>query len=262
MVDNFSRMEATQYGQLNYECPAPDQLICPINSQAAAIMSGGTGKNEQVTPVTGTYITHDIAQSHHFRININKIPIEFNSDKFGKFLPVKSINFDEITFESLTIPVGIFGDFPIMHKRKLGRFSLSLYDVAEDKIETALQKWENDCFPQGRYVNYLSEIVGAMKYASYSVEGKMNSELTFLVLPTDAHRVSRGYEENTPKLIQFNLVIVGVVGAKTGGNIPPSSRDNTPVNSASSEVLFSGAPANLVPVTNQQAIDQGKFVMG
>lgn len=260
MTDNFSRMEATQYGNLDYLCPTPDQLICPVDAQAAALMNSGGGKDEKANGMKGTYISHDISQSHHFRINIDKIPIEFNSAKFGDFLPVKSISFDEITFESLTIPVGIFGDFPILQKRRLGRFSLTLYDTTEDNIEAALQKWENNCFPQGRFVNYLSEIVGKMKYASYTVEGKLNTEMNFYVLPTDAHRVSRGYEENAPKLISFSLVVIGVIGGKTGGNTPPSSRDNTPTGS--NETLFSGAPAELVPLTNQQALDKGKHVLG
>ena len=140
MTDNFSRMEATQYGATDYECPTPDRLICPVDQQAALLMNSGNGSKEEIAPLIGSYITHDISQSHHFKIKIDQIPIEFNSDKFGEFLPVKSISFDEISFEHLTIPVGIFGDFPIMHNRRLGRFSLSLYDVTEDKIELALQK--------------------------------------------------------------------------------------------------------------------------
>lgn len=257
MTSNFSRMEATNYGASDYECPTPDQLICPVDDQAKALMNSGGFKQEKATPITGNYITHDISQSHHFRINIDdKIPIRFNSDKFGQFLPVKSINFDEITFESLTIPVGIFGDFPIMQRRRLGRFSLTLYDTTEDKIEEALQKWENDCFPQGKYVNYLSEIVGKMKYASYTVEGKLNSELVFYVLPTDAHRISRDYEANAAKLIQFSLVIVGVVGAKTGGNKPPSNANNKPVSGG--EPLYSGFPQTIAPLSRESEFKYGQ----
>lgn len=252
MANNFNNIEdMTQYGTEEYMCPASSELITPVNDQAKALMGGEGGNSQEAPVISGSYITHDISQSHHFRINIDKIPVEFNSKVFGNFLPVKSISFDEITFENLTIPVGIFGDFPIMQKRRLGRFSLSLYDPAGDEIEKSLQIWENLCFPQGKYVNYLSEIVGKMKYASYSVDGTLNSELSFYVLPTDSHRISRGYEENALKLIQFSLVVVGVVGAKTGGNVPSKG-----------EVLLSGD--NRTPINNEESIKNiniGKYAV-
>lgn len=236
--------QSTQYGNFESE-GIIDNNIVPVDEEARTLITGGVSKTQQdePDPFIGSFIQQDIAQSHHFKIKIDRIPIEFTSKAFGSFLPVKSISFDEVTFEHLTIPVGIFGDFPVMHRRKMGRFSLTLYDTADDKIEHALQDWENKCFPQGKYVSYLSEMVGTMKYASYSVEGKLNKELALLVIPADSHKISRSYDENSAKLITIGLVIVGVVGAITSGVSSSKGKGET---------LLSGD--NVTPVNNNQSI--------
>lgn len=163
----------------------------------------------------------DISQSHHFKINLNKIRVEHSSQAFGNFLPVKNISYNEITFDNLNIPVGIFGNFPLMHKRQVGTINLTLYDRDTDNIEQQIRQWEAECFPKGKYVNYLSEIVGELKYSSYTVTGKLNKTLTLQVVPTGSVTISRSYEENNAKLLNLSLAIVGFIG-KVDGGLPSS----------------------------------------
>lgn len=159
-----------------------------------------------------TYALQDISQSHHFKINLSKIKVEYYAKAFGYFLPVKNISYNEITFENMSIPVGIFGNFPLMHKRHVGTINLTLYDRDTDNIEQQIRNWEAECFPRGKYVNYISEIVGELKYASYTVTGKLNQSLTLYVIPTGSVTINRSYEENNAKLLQLSLAIVGFQG--------------------------------------------------
>ena len=164
-----------------------------------------------------SYLLQDISQSHHFKVNLDKIKVEYYAKAFGYFLPVKNISYNEITFENMSIPTGIFGNFPLMHKRHVGTINLTIYDKDSDNIEQQIRQWEAECFPKGKYVNYISEIAGELKYSSYTVTGKLNQSIILHVIPTGSVTINRSYEENNAKLLQLSLAVVGFVGDMNAG---------------------------------------------
>ena len=123
------------------------------------------------------------------------------------------MNFNETSYENMNVPFGIFGDFPLLHRKKVTTISFSCYDIDQDSIELALRKWEESCFPQATYVAFLDDVAAELTYSSYDVKGKKNFERTLYVIPANSVSVSRSYEENGPKLLNFSVVAVGAVGA-------------------------------------------------
>ena len=55
----------------------------------------------------------DIAQSHHYTIQIEGLQSYYTPEKsFSAFLPVKNIQLNQTSYENMSIPLSIFGDFP------------------------------------------------------------------------------------------------------------------------------------------------------
>lgn len=220
------------------------------------------------TKVTDPYVNiayqlQDISQSHHFTVTISKIKVEFTTRAFGNFLPVKAISYSEIGYNHMSIPVGIFGNFPIMHKRNVGTINLTLYDTGKDDIEAQIRQWESECFPRGKYVNFLSNIAAEMKYSSFTPTGVLNKTLVLYVIPANSYIVTRNYEENNAKLITISLAVVGFKGdvnvglqSSGGGVNPPANLSGHSSGSMSTtnsgEELYSGGLINDEPTGNNR----------
>ena len=169
----------------------------------------------------------DIAQSHFFTVQIfnssngaglhddNGQPFNFSSGEgtYKNYIPIKSMNFNYTSYDNMNIPFGIFGDFPLLHKKKVTSISFSCYDLDQDSIEKALRYWEQQCFPKGMYVAYLADVAATLKYTSYDVKGRENFTKILEVIPASTVSVSRSYEENSAKLLNFSVVAVGAPGA-------------------------------------------------
>ena len=82
----------------------------------------------------------------------------------------------------------------------------------------ALRAWENRCFPESKYVAYLDEVKALFSYRSFDVTGKKNFEKKFYVIPASSVSVSRNYEENGAKMLNFSLAMVGMPQASANGN--------------------------------------------
>lgn len=170
----------------------------------------------------------DIAQSHFFTVQIyssknngvglhdeNGLAFNFASGEgtYKNYIPIKSMNFNYTTYDNMNIPFGIFGDFPLLHKKKVTSISFTCYDIDQDAIEKALRYWEQQCFPKGMYAAYLSDVAAELKYTSYDVKGRVNFTKILEVIPASSVSVSRSYEENAAKLLNFSVVAVGAPGA-------------------------------------------------
>ena len=168
----------------------------------------------------------DIAQSHFFTVQIsgrnslgevtglhdlNGDPISFASGRgtYANYLPVKTMNFNYTSYDNMSIPMGIFGDLPLLHRKKVSSISFSCYDTDQDIVEKALHYWEHQCFPGGNYVAYLDDIAATLRYTSYDVCGNMNFYRQLEVIPASSVSVSRSYEENGAKMLNFSVVAVG-----------------------------------------------------
>ncbi len=188
----------------------------------------------------------NIAQSRYFTITIDKLtfngaPIKFHLSKpseeeykgttppntFGDFFPVKNISLTFTSYNNMSIPFAIFGNLPILHKKQLAKININAYDFDDDRVELALQRWEQECFPNSKYVAYLDTVASPFEYTSYDVTGRVTYHKRLIVIPADSVQVNRGYDDNNEKIVSFSLVAVGETGSSANGslggiNIPSS----------------------------------------
>ena len=162
------------------------------------------------TPVEDGISKLDIAQSHHFTITLEGFTQYLTPQKtFSKFLPVKSISLVHTSYENMTIPLAIFGDFPLLNRKKLSSISLTCFDLDNNKLEKELLEWEAMCFPKNKFVAYMEDIVREMVYRGYNVKGQQTIERRMFVIPAGGVSVSRDYSANDAKLVNFSLIAVG-----------------------------------------------------
>jgi len=155
----------------------------------------------------------DIAQSHHYTVQISNMEgmssLKTPKGSFSEFLPVKTMNLKYTSYENMSIPVAIFGDFPLLNKKRVSTIDLSCYDFDNNKLEYELRRWEAQCFPKGRYVAYMDDIAREFIYRGYSVDGRKTLEYRVFVIPSGNVTVSRDYSANEAKMLNFSLVVVG-----------------------------------------------------
>lgn len=162
----------------------------------------------------------DIAQSHHFTIEIkdvsghqsasgNLLNYRTPNNVYSHFLPVKSMSLTYSSYENMSIPVSIFGDFPLLQRRRVETINLICYDEDTHELEHNLHLWSNECFPLGKYVAYMDDIVKELIYRGYTVDGRESLYIRRFVIPTGQIYVSRDYSENEAKMISFSLACVG-----------------------------------------------------
>lgn len=217
-----------------------------INPQTEAILNGGTSESTKNSgdPVKDTIFLQDIAQSHHYTLQLEGFDmLKTPEGSFSTFLPVKSMNFNYTSYENMNIPVAIFGDFPILNKKRVSTVSITCYDLDDNRIERKLKLWENQCFPRGRYVAYMEDIVRQLTYRGYNVKGKETLYYTFYVMPSGNVTVSRDYSANDAKLVSFTLVCVGdgsTSATGEGSKSPYSSTTTYKVPMAGKDSRLSG----------------------
>lgn len=186
---------------------------------------------------------YNIAQSRYFTLTLDKltdnsgIPIKFKLGKpsannyakgkeintFNDFFPVKNVSINHTSYHNMSVPFSVFGNIPLLHSASLPKITINAYDLDDDRVERAVSRWTNICFPNDRYVAYLSNAASKFEYISYDVTGRENFTFTFYVIPSDNVIVSRSYEENNEKIVSFSVVAVGAPGASSKGSSPLSS---------------------------------------
>lgn len=186
-----------------------------VNPETRELLRGNRISSESSSipkKVNETLFLTDIAQSHHYTVFIEKFDMStFRTPEgtYSEFLPVKNIQVNHTSYENMTIPVSIFGDFPLLNKKRVSTIALTCFDLDNNKLEHEILKWENSCFPKGRYVAYMEDVVRKFTYRGYNVKGKETFKIDYYVIPSGSISVSRDYSSNDAKLITFNLVCVG-----------------------------------------------------
>ena len=221
--------KAVTEGEITYLGNAVDGLILQSG------MAVNDTPSKMSTDAGGDIIDWwDIAQSHFFTVQIfgknslgrstgihllNGDPIMFSSGEgtYTNYIPIKSMNFNYTSYDNMNIPMGIFGDLPLLHRKKVTSITFSCYDTDQDIIEKALNYWEHQCFPGGNYVSYLADVVARLTYTSYDVCGNMNFQRILEVIPASSVSVSRSYEENAAKMLNFSVVAVGAAYSNGAG---------------------------------------------
>ena len=186
----------------------------------------------------------DIAQSRFFTVTIDKLefssgnPIKFKfptpSEKdylpkpprqseinvYEDFFPVKDVSFNFTSYNNISIPFNAFGNFPILCRKQLPQITINSYDFGDDVVERAVRKWEEECFPNSKYVAYLSEVTSKFEYISYDTTGRISYIRNLYVIPMGNVSVNRSYESNGEKIVSFSVIAVGEPGASSSGSRP------------------------------------------
>ena len=185
-----------------------------INTEVENILKGNSSpQTKSTTKISDNIVAMDIAQSHHFTVQLEDMEGMSNfrtpQGTFSEFLPVKTMSLKYTSYENMSIPVAIFGDFPLLNKKRVSTIDLSCYDLDNNKIEYELRRWESQCFPQGKFVAYMDDIARRFTYRGYSVEGRQTLIYEVYVIPAGNVTVSRDYSANEAKMVNFSLVVVG-----------------------------------------------------
>ena len=184
-----------------------------VDPEVQNILEGNGSLAKRSTPrVSDSIVAMDIAQSHHFTVQIgemNMSNLRTPNNTFSEFLPVKSMSLKYTSYENMSIPVAIFGDFPLLNKKRVSTIDLSCYDFDSNELEYELRQWETQCFPQGKFVAYMDDIAREFIYNGYSVDGRHTLEYRVFVIPAGNVTVSRDYSANDAKMVNFSLVVVG-----------------------------------------------------
>ena len=129
---------------------------------------------------------------------------------YDKFLPVKSISLTESGISTLTLPLGIFSDFPIAHRKKITRLNITIVDTDDDWYEQQLRTWYYQTVPSDLgYVGYMSDIIRELTFTSYNTKGDRNYVRRLFVMLVDDMQINRDYESNSFKEIAFSVAVVG-----------------------------------------------------
>lgn len=188
--------------------------------RAGARASSSAGKTSSA-PAISDINELDIAQSHHYVIQLGGFTHYLTPENsFTKFLPVKSIQLSYTNYENTTIPLAIFGDFPLLNRKRMSALSLTCFDMDNNKLERELIEWENQCFPQNKYVAYIEDVARELIYRGYDVKGRQTLEKRMFVIPSGGVSVSRDYSANDAKLVTFSVIAVGNGSNSSTGNAP------------------------------------------
>lgn len=209
-----------------------------INSATQQILQGNVEKSDRTqlvsTPDSDGLFVQDIAQSHHYTVQLSGMSMsKFKTPggTFSKFLPVKNMSLKYTSYENMSIPLTIFGDFPLLNKKRVSTIDLTCYDLDSSKLEYELRLWESQCFPKGRFVAYMSDIARKFEYRGYNVKGQESLYYKVWVIPSGNVTVSRDYSANEAKMINFSLVVVGDGQTCSSGNgkVPTKLKGETPI---------------------------------
>lgn len=181
--------------------------------QQASVLQGYIDKSPtsaQTPAVTEGIWLMDIAQSHHYAVELQGFErLKSPQNRYSDFLPVRTMNLRYVSYENMNIPVAIFGDFPLLNRKRVSTIDLTCYDLDDNRIEYQLRQWEASCFPKGRYVAYMDSIARKFVYRGYNVKGQQTLKYEVWVIPSGNVSISRDTSVNDAKMINFSLVVVG-----------------------------------------------------
>ena len=123
-----------------YKNPAGAWLLEGGAAKNEAAGSGGNGSGSSPV-VSDNAFMMDIAQSHHYTIQLSGFThYKTPEGSFSDFLPTKSINLTYTSYENMSIPVSIFGDFPLLNRKRVSTIALTCYDRDNNKYGGMLQR--------------------------------------------------------------------------------------------------------------------------
>ena len=196
-----------------------------VTSIGVPMLEGGIEENEipYYSNNLESLFTLDISQGSFFTLEIEGLmldgninhhvigrPNNINAEGFGKFLPIKSLDYSPVSMENKQIDAGIFRDLFLIEKKKMGLLNIVLLDTSDNKYEKAITDWfnlpGNDGY-RGGYIGYLVDWAKVCRYNEFTVRGELSKSYEFMVLPTGDVKTNRAYDNNQLKEISFTVVI-------------------------------------------------------
>ena len=92
-------------------------------------------------------------------------------------------------------------------------FTVEMYDARNDFFEMKLREWHNMSVLTEGYVPVLESICRKVQIRSWATNGECNSLTECQCILADDINVTRSYDGNDLKLIQFKLIVVGWGGS-------------------------------------------------
>ena len=135
-------------------------------------------------------------------------------DNFGKngsiyWMPLKSLSYNQGTLETANIAVGAFADLHLPFRKHSPTLTVEMYDHRSDFFEMKLREWHNMSVLSEGFVPVLESICRTVQIRSWATNGECNSLTECQCILADDINITRSYDGNDLKLIQFKLIVVG-----------------------------------------------------
>jgi hypothetical protein len=145
--------------------------------------------------------------------------VSSNFDNWGRngsiyWMPLKSLSYNQGSIETANISVGAFADLHLPFRKHSPTFSVEMYDARNDFFEMKLREWHNMSVLTEGFVPVLESICKKVQIRSWATNGECNSLTECQCILADDINVTRSYDGNDLKLIQFKLIVVGWGGGK------------------------------------------------
>jgi hypothetical protein len=161
-----------------------------------------------------------MGQTQNFTLYIKGICEADNAfvllSKNGRFLPLKQMEYKQVSLEHLRIKAGVFSDLPFFHRRKMSTISCTILDSSKSLIVQRLFQWYNSCVHQSGWVPYIDDLCKECEYVEYTHEGKVALKYSFAVIPDGDISVTRQYEGGNLTEYRFQLIVISAI--TTRGN--------------------------------------------
>lgn len=184
--------------------------------------------NPEPIPSRGTNVPLwkiDMGRQSHFTVHIQGMDrANMRHDKYGAFLPIKSLTYTPVSLDHLKLNIGIFNDISIPQHRKLGKIDLEINDTSDHYYENMFYSWYDKLVPdESGYIGYFSDFVKNFEYKEYNHKGEPIKTYYMEVMPEGDFRVQRSYDSNDLKTFSVSLVIVGIV--TTTNSVPKKAEE-------------------------------------
>lgn len=150
--------------------------------------------------------------------NTNRAIVSTSFENFGRngsiyWMPLKSLSYTQGSIETMSIAVGAFADLQLPFRKHSPTLNVEMYDARNDFFEMKLREWHNMSVLTEGCVPVLESITKKVQIRSWATNGECNSLTECQCILADDINVTRSYDGNDLKLIQFKLVVVGWGGS-------------------------------------------------
>ena len=155
----------------------------------------------------------DMGKDAYFTVNIEGVgKPNIKHNKWGEFLPIKSMSYTPVSTDHLNFQVGIFSGLSIPMHRKMGKIDLEIQDTEDHYFENKFYEWYASTVPDDLgYVGYFGDFVKKLTYKEFNNKGQAIKTYYMEVMIDGDFKINRSYSNNDIKMFNVSLVIVGLI---------------------------------------------------